>query len=99
MVLSALLQRNPGGDPTYPGLVLTLHVVAKGVELGSLAGLGVGVLIGAFDLALAKKKKPLERVLRCCEIGVNLGTLLSLANVISELNLPLKCDIAFDSRF
>ena len=31
-------------DPTHPGLVLAVHVVSRGVEVGSVVGLAVGLL-------------------------------------------------------
>lgn len=71
------------------GLVVALHVMAKGTEIGSLAGLVVGLASGAFaGLASAvgwtrtPRRNATLRLLKFCEWGVALGTLLGAATLV-----------------
>jgi len=79
MAILDLLQE--GDDPKYPGLVLTLHVIAKNVEMGSLLGLALGVLGGTVDF-VTKKQNPLIKVLKLCEFGVCLGTFTGMMSML-----------------
>lgn len=81
MGLSALLQT--GSDPKYPGLVLTLHVIAKSVEMGSLVGLGLGTLFGLSNAAMSKPKRPVQILLKWCEFGLTIGTIGGLVMMLS----------------
>jgi hypothetical protein len=70
-----------GQDPKYPGLVLSLHVIAKNVEMGSLLGLALGVLSGSAQFAI-RKQNPLIKILQMCELGVCFGTAFGLVTIL-----------------
>ena len=72
-------------DPKYPGLVLTLHVIAKSVEMGTLLGLAIGVLGGTADLVF-KKENPLIKVMKVCELGACIGTAFGLFSILMKAN-------------
>ena len=67
------------------GLVLTVHVVAKGTETGGVLGLGFG-LAAALLTALAggKGRSPAARLLKACELGVALGAVAGAVMVVAK---------------
>jgi hypothetical protein len=78
-MISDLLVRSDS-DPAFPGLVLGLHVVAKGVEMGSLIGLAIG--LGASLPATGRFK--VRTVLKYCELGVAFGTVLGALALLGK---------------
>jgi len=82
MAILDLLTKS-SSQPKYPGLVLAIHVISKNVELGSLLGLALGVVFGTADLAVYKRN-PLSRILKMCELGISIGTLVGFVQILGK---------------
>jgi len=77
MPLAALWSRD--------GALVAIHVVAKGTEMGAMAGAALGA---AAALATAvwggKGRNPIARLLRACELGVALGAVWGAFAVLGK---------------
>ena len=66
------------GMPSYPGLILTRHVVTKGAQIGGVAGMVAGVF-------LTLRGRSFARVPTSCAVGTFLiGAPLGLAGVVAK---------------